>query len=753
MLAGFFLLLFITDTVSSEENCSYQDVLNYLNLTKNNDNFFMTRPVNDHRNATKLTLDVLLYAILDMKEKEQVFVPYVWIVKSWQNNYIQWNPDDFCDIRFVNVPTEVMWKPDLTIEEMIEKDKAPPAPYLVIEFNGYVTTINDQVLVSTCRMHIYKFPFDVQVCNLTFKSVIHSDEEISLSHNADSSVVTRVSREMMRTQSEWVFISMVVTDKMINIFGFNQSTIIYTITMKRQSALYIINFILPILFFLCLDLSSFLISEHGGEKLSFKVTVLLAVTVMQLVLNEILPSTSNRIPLIAVYCIGIFALMLLSLLETIVLMYLIEKDNKTEKKKENLNEDFENKQVKTNLHILGEVNKLFLCECGPDSSPDKTPRELLPVAKESALTETRSRRPVSAFHAHFVRIVKSHLSSASARPLHVYTGLCQDLLNPRMSKNSKVLNLRDKINGNEVDLSLCNLTEVPVKELALFPKATVVDLSCNNITSLPPEFCSLTHLVKVDLSKNQLTCLPDDLGNLVNLQHLDLYNNKLTVLPVSFSQLRSLKWLDLKDNPLEPGLAKAAGDCLDEKQCKQCATKVLQHMRAIQDEVDRAREKRLLREKELERKREAKQREREAREKEARKREKAEEKEKRRKEYNAQKAALAAQEQQKKKEEKKKKNGQAADKKVIVKSAPKPQQSFVGLMFKLLLLLLLGFAGVVAACRLTDLQKEAMCVPVNVAVDDSLSWAREQEVVVRQLVLKLSSAFKEFLESAQTSKN
>nr|XP_043869146.1 leucine-rich repeat-containing protein 59 isoform X1 [Solea senegalensis] len=324
-----------------------------------------------------------------------------------------------------------------------------------------------------------------------------------------------------------------------------------------------------------------------------------------------------------------------------------------------------------------------------------------------------------------------------------------------MSKNSKVLNLKDKISGNEVDLSLCNLTEVPVRELALFPKATVVDLSCNNITSLPPEFCSLTHLVKVDLSKNQLTCLPDDLGSLSNLQHLDLYNNKLTVLPVSFSQLRGLKWLDLKDNPLEPDLAKAAGDCLDEKQCKQCASKVLQHMRALQEEVDHAREKRLLREKELERKREVKQREREAKEKEARKQEKAEEKEKRRKEYNAQMAALAAKEQQKKKnEQKKKKNRQAAgaDKKVVVESGPKPRLSLIGLLFKLLLLVLLGLAGVAAACRLTDLQKEAMCVPVNFAVDDGLLWAREQEGVVRQLVHNLSSAAKEFLQSSQTSK-
>lgn len=68
--------------------------------------------------------------------------------------------------------------------------------------------------------------------------------------------------------------------------------------MKRRSVLYIVNFLLPVLFFLGLDLASFLISDHGGEKLSFKVTVLLAVTVLQLILNEILPSSSDSIPLI-----------------------------------------------------------------------------------------------------------------------------------------------------------------------------------------------------------------------------------------------------------------------------------------------------------------------------------------------------------------------------------------------------------------------------------------------------------------------
>ena len=68
--------------------------------------------------------------------------------------------------------------------------------------------------------------------------------------------------------------------------------------MKRKAVLYIVNFLLPVLCFLSLDMASFLISDGEGEKLGFKVTVLLAVTVLQLILNDILPATSNRMPII-----------------------------------------------------------------------------------------------------------------------------------------------------------------------------------------------------------------------------------------------------------------------------------------------------------------------------------------------------------------------------------------------------------------------------------------------------------------------
>lgn len=91
---------------------------------------------------------------------------------------------------------------------------------------------------------------------------------------------------------------------------------------------------------------------------------------------------------------------------------------------------------------------------------------------------------------------------------------------------------------------------------------------------LQDNFCSLTHIIKLDLSKNALTELPKDFGQLENLQHLDLLGNQLKTLPRSFHQLKKLKWLDLKDNPLEDGLKKNAGDCLNEDQCRKCATRV-----------------------------------------------------------------------------------------------------------------------------------------------------------------------------------
>uniref|UniRef100_A0A3B3BM35 5-hydroxytryptamine receptor 3A-like n=2 Tax=Oryzias melastigma TaxID=30732 RepID=A0A3B3BM35_ORYME len=333
--------------VDASYECSYQSVLNMLHFKGNNDKYITSRPVLDYRHLTWIFIEMRIYAILDVREADQMFVSYIWVYLRWDNEHIHWDPDQFCGQDHILIPTKNLWMPDLTIEEMTEQDKASPSPNLNIGYHGWVEFRNDQVVVSTCKMEVYRFPFDIQSCKISFKSIMHSDNELRLFYHTNDSELTEQSRQTIQTQYEWIFLNMTVHEKTVNHFGFNQTVIVYTITMKRRSVLYIANFLLPVLFFLCLDFASFLLSDTGGEKVGFKVTVLLAVTVMQLILNDILPPSSDKIPLIAIYCIGIFTLMMLSLLETILVMYLIGKDQKsTDKTEENqkMNENPEDKR-------------------------------------------------------------------------------------------------------------------------------------------------------------------------------------------------------------------------------------------------------------------------------------------------------------------------------------------------------------------------------------------------------------------------
>lgn len=52
------------DVASCHKVCSYQDVLDYLNLTTDNSVFKLTRPVLDYTHPTTVQLDIILYAIL-----------------------------------------------------------------------------------------------------------------------------------------------------------------------------------------------------------------------------------------------------------------------------------------------------------------------------------------------------------------------------------------------------------------------------------------------------------------------------------------------------------------------------------------------------------------------------------------------------------------------------------------------------------------------------------------------------------------
>jgi len=72
-----------------------------------------------------------------------------------------------------------------------------------------------------------------------------------------------------------------------------------------------------------------------------------------------------------------------------------------------------------------------------------------------------------------------------------------------------------------------------------------LNLNNLNLTTLPPELGTLTHLKKIELESNKLTTLPKTIGNLTKLEFLSVKNNPdLKELPQSLEQCFALNTLE-----------------------------------------------------------------------------------------------------------------------------------------------------------------------------------------------------------------
>ncbi|XP_051988399.1 5-hydroxytryptamine receptor 3A-like [Xyrauchen texanus] len=311
--------------VSAAGNCSYKRLFEHLGL--GNDDIQMTslRPVYNWRTPTEVFVDLFVTSITEVNEKAQSFSTQVTILRGWVNEFTLWNPKDFCGIKFCTIRKDSIWTPDIGIIESIKTEYARlESPYVQLLSLGIALTSDTLALTTACKMNLYLFPFDIQSCTLTLQSALYSVEELNISPYSDASFLTLNSQKAFQTQGEWELLSINTSEANISSNQNTQDQLTYKITIKRRPLLYIVNFLIPVFYFLVLDVASFFM-DGGGEKLSFKVTLLLSISVLLLILNDMLPSTANEIPLIGTYCSVIFTLIGISILETIFVNYLMSK--------------------------------------------------------------------------------------------------------------------------------------------------------------------------------------------------------------------------------------------------------------------------------------------------------------------------------------------------------------------------------------------------------------------------------------------
>ncbi|XP_034386298.1 5-hydroxytryptamine receptor 3A-like [Cyclopterus lumpus] len=285
-------------------------------------NLSSIRPIMNMTTCTNVITFFTMYGILGVDEKAQLLVTYLWLNYWWMNEFVSWDPIQ-CGSDRISLPRTLFWVPDIVINEFMDENHAPFVPYVYLHSDGKVHDAKPVKVVSSCNLDIYTFPFDIQNCTLTFHSYMHFARDIKIFLGRDADEITEISKDVITTMGEWQLLDITAHKRNETFHDDHIDQLIFNIRVKRRATLYVVNLLIPSCFLITVDLFSFMLPPQNMDRSSFKMTLILGYTVFLLIMNDLLPITGNTIPLINVFFSICLALMVASLLETILITNLL----------------------------------------------------------------------------------------------------------------------------------------------------------------------------------------------------------------------------------------------------------------------------------------------------------------------------------------------------------------------------------------------------------------------------------------------
>uniref|UniRef100_A0A3Q1HSK2 5-hydroxytryptamine receptor 3A n=1 Tax=Acanthochromis polyacanthus TaxID=80966 RepID=A0A3Q1HSK2_9TELE len=285
------------------------------------------RPVKDWRTSTIVAIDLMVYSILSVDEKNQVLTTYVWYRQSWTDEFLVWNPEDFDEVKQVSIPTANVWVPDILINEFVDVGKSPDIPYVYVTHDGLVRNYKPIQVVTACTLNIYNFPFDVQKCSLTFQSWLHTIDDINITLMRSPEEL-REDKSVFMNQGEWELLHILSNYKIFSVDDDDYyAEMKFHVVIRRRPLFYTVNLLLPSIFLMVMDVVGFYLPPDSGERVSFKITLLLGYSVFLIIVSDTLPATAIGTPLIGVYFVVCMALLVISLTETVLIVRLVHKQD------------------------------------------------------------------------------------------------------------------------------------------------------------------------------------------------------------------------------------------------------------------------------------------------------------------------------------------------------------------------------------------------------------------------------------------
>ncbi|XP_044227548.1 neuronal acetylcholine receptor subunit alpha-9-like isoform X1 [Thunnus albacares] len=275
------------------------------------------RPVEDTDHIINVTLQITLSQIIDMDERNQILTTYLWIRQVWMDAYLTWKKEDYDGLDTIRIPSSYVWRPDIVLYNSADDVfSSSMETNVVLRNDGQVMWDQPAITKSSCSVDVAFFPFDVQECHFTFGSWTHNGNQMDLSNALDSADLADFVPNV-----EWEVLGMPAKKNVI-LYGCCSDPypdITFTLHLKRRASFYIFNLLIPCMMISFLAPLGFYLPADSGEKVSLGVTVLLALTVFQLLVAESMPP-SESVPLIGKYYIATMTMVTASTALTIFIM-------------------------------------------------------------------------------------------------------------------------------------------------------------------------------------------------------------------------------------------------------------------------------------------------------------------------------------------------------------------------------------------------------------------------------------------------
>ncbi|XP_035285462.1 cholinergic receptor, nicotinic, alpha 11 isoform X2 [Anguilla anguilla] len=276
----------------------------------------MERPVANDSHTLTVNLSMILVQIMDVDEKNQVLTTNVWLQMHWYDHYLQWNQSAYPGVKNLRFTTDQIWTPDILLYNSADdKFDSTFKTNVKVNSNGFCQYLPPGIFMSTCNVDVRWFPFDIQKCELKFGSWTFDGWLLDLQMtDAD------ISGYMANGEWDLVGVPGSRNEVFYDCCKEPYPDVTFTVTIRRRTLYYALNLLIPCVLLSSMTLLIFLLPADSGEKISLGITVLLSLTVFMLLVAEIMPATSDSIPLIGQYFASIMIIVGMSVIATVIVL-------------------------------------------------------------------------------------------------------------------------------------------------------------------------------------------------------------------------------------------------------------------------------------------------------------------------------------------------------------------------------------------------------------------------------------------------